>query len=337
MNEALLPLMTGLIEDTDELVMGFNLDPKRRSLYLDYSLVAREGSNFAKTIATARATKGALAGLVQKDAAFYVHRAAKLSKEEMQFWDAAMKNGINEQRKRLDAEDLGDGKKPAEKLVAWAEKLFAGSQAEGEVEWGLAVRGEGDALLVLAGIRLGNAREVERDLPAMIEQIVGEEADRVKYELKLETYHGFSINRMQSLQDKSQPPSYFAFGDKFLLLAFGKNGLPELKKFIDSTADGGGAAVPFQMAVSLSRSVKPLLAEAPESEYTRNIERKLEALKDKDRIIVKLSATGANAISGRLEIEEAGLAITSDLTMMAVEWFQQQDFNFPIPPLGENP
>jgi len=312
--------ITRLIQDSDQLTLGWEVDKTGKKTYLDVNFTAREGTELAKEMDLIKEGKSSFAGFLLPDAAMTFHGHGTSSAAEIEQVSAmlaqlrgqAMK-GIAEDSKLANDEERQIAKDVVNKLLDVADATIKAASVDcgaslvlkpgslGFVAGGFVADGEklADAVKKLAGL----AAKKDPNFPGI--------------NFDAETYEGVTFHTAKIPLEKVEDENVRAIlGDPLELVigtgktsayvAFGKEPSRLLKNVLDaSAADSGKQLPPSQLRISLS----PILTFVAAADSNPQIKMALDAAKEyAGSDAISLTAIPIkNGCAMRLELEEGVL------------------------------
>ncbi|TWT80870.1 hypothetical protein CA13_23160 [Planctomycetes bacterium CA13] len=263
MAESSIKQLEQLIQDTDELKIGFNIDQSAKEIVFDGQFTAVEGSDLAAIYGGQKAIPSQFASVIREDAAGYYHAAMSISPEaidqtvqSMKTATAAIDNAINQ------SDDLDDNERlEVQALVGRLIDLATDSVKEGKADVGaLVLTNENDFQFVFGSfVADGNeAAQIVKDLAAKLRS----EPKAPAFLFDQDTYNGVTMHRIEAEVPEGEDEARSVFGDtlrvhigtgpKSVYVAVGKNSDELMKNLIDSGAsDAGGTRPVGQLKIRL--------------------------------------------------------------------------------------
>jgi hypothetical protein len=315
-------------EGTRSLDYGFNVDATNRNVALALAVEPIAGSELAKSLASAQTLTSSHSGILVQGAAVLMHRAAKLSPDDVATWNVFLDQMIKEAREKnpMPAENeamQADGAKLMERIAK-------ATYADGNVEWGTSyVISKDNKLTVIGGIRATDVKGLEADVRAFVTKYKTElELDKGKFEWDFAKHGNVRIIKITPPKDPTfdasligdDPSLYFGIDGDFVYVTLGNDALAQLKAAIDLSAKRPTIkAAPFRLRVDVTPFVK-MAADKLEahSPLVDSIIAKLEKSADKSGISANLLARDGG-LEGRLEIDESVLAAAPEVGQLIMQ------------------
>ena len=281
-----------LVEDTEAVTLGFEIDAESQTTHIDITVTAVEGTKLAEEMATVEEANSAFAGFLLPDAAATFHAAGKSAETDVEqmlllldvIREEAMK-GIEEDDD-LDNDDERDTAKAivgqfldiAEQTVKARTVNCGGVLVLKPNSLAAALGGfvsDGDALEQAIGELWGFAKEKDPNVRNL--------------DVDTQTHRGVKLHTINvPLKDQKEEARevlgdplevVLGVGEKSVYLAFGKESTDLLKQILDKSAeDAGGKFAPGEVNVSLT----PILEFAASIDDNPGVQTALESLKAAD-------------------------------------------------------
>lgn len=235
-----------LIEDTDQLQFGFNIDQAKQKISIGGSYTAVPGSKLATMYDGTKAIASQFASVIREDAAAYLHQAASISPEAIEDSKASMEASLGAVRSALDSQaGLTESQRDdINALVDRIIELSVKSASEGKSDLGaLLLADEENGFKFVFGAFVADGSEVAaiaKEVAAKVENEPG--APEFKFDIG--NYNGVTMHLVEADIPASQDEARRMFGDKLrvhigtgkqsMYLAFGKDSDSLMKELIDS-------------------------------------------------------------------------------------------------------
>ncbi|MBC8870895.1 MAG: hypothetical protein H8E44_15835 [Planctomycetes bacterium] len=281
-----------LVEDTEAVTLGFEIDAESQTTHIDITVTAVEGTKLAEEMATVEEANSAFAGFLLPDAAATFHAAGKSAETDVEqmlllldvIREEAMK-GIEKDNDLDNDEERDTAKAIVGQFLDIAEQTV---KARTVNCGGVLVLKPNSLAAALGGfVSDGDA----------LEQAIGELWDFAKekdpnvrnLDVNTQTHRGVTLNTINvPLKDQKEEARevlgdplevVLGVGEKSVYLAFGKESTDLLKQILDKSAeDAGGKFAPGEVNVSLT----PILEFAASIDDNPGVQTALESLKAAD-------------------------------------------------------
>jgi hypothetical protein len=326
-----VPLITQLFNDLDEVTLGLKIESSTKKCHLDLVIAAKSGTKLADRFAAMKGCKTAFAGMRLPDAALIINKTqlltdddaaqgqAQLAAAHKKFLEQLERRGLSEDQVNLISHLSQD-------FVDVLQRTVAGKKIDG----GFAVLLEADAATVVGGATVVDGDKLEKTLKQLaddLEKIDPETAKTIKVSAR--TYDGLHIHYLTvPTPDPRLVPFVgettkvvLATAPDRVLIAAGRNAAKTLKKVIDdSKADAGTGASSNEVRVSVGKFAKFIGDVTDDKMAKKQTELLIGALGkvgDKDHVIITASHADQR-MRIRVELEEGmlkALAATGQMVM----------------------
>lgn len=322
--------MKMLVEETDQITIGWAIDPKAKTTYIDFVFTAVEGTKLARTMATLKDAKTNFAGFLLPDAAFTANFSSQTTDPEeiAQAVNliASMQATVE---KELDGDDdLDDDEKVAAKeMLNDVFSVFKATVQTGKVDGGaLAIAGDEELTFVVGG-QVVDAPKLEAALKkavAFAQKKHPDELEDVEVKFDSGKHGGVRFHTITLPVKEAEGRKVFGeeleviigAGDKALFLALGSEPEETLKKVIDQSAASAGLAVPpAQMKLALGPFLK-FANSVEDNPVTAMLVSAAERVKGNDNIKINVKAI-PNGELMRFEVEEGVIQIIGEAAKSA--------------------
>lgn len=256
--------MMTLVDETDQVTIGWDVDAAGKQTFIDIELKALPGTSLATQIAQQADATSQHSGFVHKDAAMFAHFAQTLVDadiERMRSWMQATRDNA---MKEIAGEGLDDTQAQAAKKVMGS--MFDAMDATikgGKLDGGAVVLLKGDSYFFAAGGQVADGKKIEESLRTLAE-LSKDEPDFPAIKWDAEKHAGVSFHTMsipvpdEATQDILGETIEVVLGtsDTSFYIAAGTDAATQLKSIIDTSAANGAKKVP---PAQISIAAKPIL------------------------------------------------------------------------------
>lgn len=256
-----------LVNDADEVVIGFAVNPAGKSVSIEAAITAREGTDLARQLAMQTGLKSSFGGFLLPEASVAYYATAAVPETDA----ARAKQMFQAQRQQmtsalemLSARATPETAEAVKKLAGRVLDLMEASAASTRVDQGVVVVLEPSAVNLAMGSYFQDGAALESVVADAAKSLHGQKAeDGSTFELVLNvgTHGDVKLHRGAFPGSKDVPINKQIFGEKvpFIIgtgknagyLAVGKDCEALLKKVIDrSAAQASQPVQPFQLTVS---------------------------------------------------------------------------------------
>ena len=273
--EAQLDALARVINETDEIMIGFNADQKDQQIVQAFSFTAVPGSSLADAYGQQQPTPSKYASVIREDAAMYYHTAVTISPEAAEQAEQQVEQQITMLSGFLEQNDdvSEDDKKAIEELVRGIVDLAIETAREGRADTGaLLLADETQARFVLGTFVADGqkAAQLVKDFAAKIEG----KPDAPTFVFDADTYNGVTLHRVEvdvpAEEDEARKIFgetlivHIGTGDKAVYAAVGDDAMALMQQLIDAPTE---SSVPIgRTAGRLQIKLLPIL------EYAQSIE-----------------------------------------------------------------
>lgn len=256
MAESTMGQLEQMINETDELRFGLNIDQSAKEVVIDGSFTAVPGSKLASIYGGQRPIPSQFASVIREDAAGFYHAATSISPEAVEQTRASLTTSLNAVRNALANEDNLSPAQQAEitEVIDRIADLAMESIAEGRADVGaLLLADENDFQFVFGSFVSdgGEAAQIVKDLAAKVEN----EPDAPRFKFDQSTYKGVTMHLIEADVPAREDEARRVFGEtlrvhigtgeKSVYAAVGNDSETLLKELIDSAGSDNVADRPI--------------------------------------------------------------------------------------------
>lgn len=315
-----LESLVKMVDELDEITMGFAIDGPGKRTYLDVNVTAREGTSLAKQYAMLADAKSSFAGFLLPNAAATLNLTQTMLKEDVDQVVGMLKGVKATALKEIDNDpSLDDPKRAAAKEVLGSLlDAFTKTVEGGKIDGGAVLVLDAKSLDFAAGGLVANGKEIEDSFKRLID-LAKNEPDFPTVKLNSGSHGGITFHSITAPIPESEKEAREILGDKVNIIlgvgpkavyvSFGKNAESLLKQVIDKSAQDGSKAVP---PMQLNVALLPILKFAASMDNSNNkiVAEMIKVLEasGKDKINV-LSQPIKNGNNIRIQVEEGILQV----------------------------
>jgi hypothetical protein len=303
--EAVLENVTQVVEETEQVTLGWALDHEGEKTYIDVTASARPGTDLAKKFSRLGAAKTNFSGFSMPGAVF----AASWAGTSMVDQDKVA-TVMDVVRKKAFEEIESEGKPEAEtklakQLLGDVLDVVKETVAAGKADGGISVMAAPDAVTVVAGGFIADGLKLESVVKKVVQIVKGEHPQIASLvELDADSFQGVNLHRVSfpippQADDREKIVRMVGqtlevvvgMGKEGMYMAAGRDAMKTLKKAIATSAQESQTAAPVEIALAL-RPIAKLVAEMgddDEREDAAKVAAILEKTADLDH--VKLTVT----------------------------------------------
>jgi hypothetical protein len=313
--------LSAMINEMDELLVGWAIDHQSNSTYLDLQATAQPGTKFAKQFAQMAGAKTNFAGFGLSGAAATAAWTGTLSDDDVTrakgniaLAGDRISKGLDEQG--LPAEKLQLAKQVLGNVLEVARKTVENKKGDA----GLTLLLDPSAVTLVAGGMVAEGAKLESALKLLAADLQKDEpALAGMLKLNAETHEGI---RFHTLALPMNDPKFAALvgdnldvvvgiGDSSAYVAAGRDAAKTLKQVIDQSKAAPGKAIP---PARISLSAAPIakfaaaVIDGPQKQMAAMLAMMLQQTSGKDHVTFTVNSI-SNGVHGRLEIEEGLLKL----------------------------
>ena len=302
MAESSIAQLEQLINETDELSFGINIDPSAKNMSIDTSFTAVPGSDMASMYGSQRSVPSQFSSVIRDDAAAYFHSSTSVPPEAVEQARASINNSLTAVRNALADNNLSPAQQ--DEITAMIDRIVElglKSMSEGRADLGAVVLADQKQFRFALGsfVADGNeAAQIVKDLAAKIEN----EPNAPRFKFDLSTYEGVTMHMVEADVPESAGEARKMFGEvlqvhvgtgeKAVYLAAGNDSEALMKEMIDAAGSDSSADRP---ASQLRMKLLPML------QYAQTIE-------GNDTLAMLIESLSLSPNGGEMTMVEEGIA-----------------------------
>lgn len=319
MTQAQVEQFAQLLEDTEQMTLGWSLDSRQERTFLDFEMTAAPGSDLARQLGAYQDLTTDYAGFYQPDAAATMTFAAEMAEEDIDE-AAQMFEGLRTQlMQQIEQEaDLPD--EQAREVVKAAFNdffdAFVATVKGGKLDGGAVLNMSPESVTFVAGGRVADPSKVESGLKKL-EALAEKDEQFPGISWNAASHGEISFHTMQVPVPEHETEARQLLGDTLevaigtggysVYFAIGKNAVQRATEIIDaSQANQGKQVPPLEMTISLSQILSTVAEIDPNPVVTKVSEMLETEAQGRDHIRVVEQVT-ENGVKFRLELEEGVL------------------------------
>ena len=308
-----------LINETEELVIGFVADEDSESMHMDMKLIGLKGSKMAEDSAAQRKIKPSnFGGLLSiENAAFTANLCGELGEEEKEVYSTTIASFRDEIFEELNDSDLSDDElEQMEGITEDFLEIVADTIKEGRMDGGMVVAGEEQIEFAL-GMQVEDAARLEaivQDLVKMVED-KPEIGAFVEFNLNSGNLGEMRLHEIVIQLADANPEMAEVMGDEMtILLAVGNNEVfvvgsgQDPMKLMKQVTSGKAEQPANQIAMQYNLYLAPILKLSSKIEGEEMTELMAEKLAESGKDRIRLDVEWIeNGVQGRLDIQDGVL------------------------------
>ena len=319
--------LTALVNEMDELLLGWNVDAKTKTTYLDLELTAQPGTKLASQFAEIKPGVTDFAGLLLPDAAVTVSSVGTMSDAQV----TQALGGLGALRKSavtgLDNQGLTEDEvKLASRLLNNMIDVMEKTIEARKTDLAASLVLTPAAVTFIGGVAIADGAKLDETVGQLIEEVKKSEEAAQALKLSDETVEGIhlSVISMPTPDPQLMPlvgdtlEMVVGITDDKLLLAFGRDAVKTLKKSIGQINSDAKEVPPLQITVAVAPLAK-FIAEVGDDPQTKATASMLAGMLAQagDQGHVTLTAQPiSQGVRVRLELEEGLLKTIGAMTQM---------------------
>jgi len=329
--------MTTLLNELDELLVGWNVDHSSKTMYLDVEVTAQAGTHLAEQLAQIKVGKTQFAGFSSPNAAVQGHWLGVLSDADV----AQAKLALAELRKQaveeLDNQNLPENQaEKATQLLNDVAEILEKTVESRKISGGVLLNLDPSAVTFVVGSTIVDGDKLNDLVKQLVEEIQKNDPEASKMiKLDAENYEGVRLHAFNiPAPDESAVPF---FGDTLevvmgisndkLLVAVGRDAAKTLKDVLSqSKANLDKEMLPVQISISIGQIVKFAASVAEEDDAKAQaamLANALEKSEGKDHVTFTTKPI-TNGVRARLEVEEGLLKLIGSMGQMVTPGSQAE-------------
>jgi hypothetical protein len=304
-----------VIQQSEQVSIGWAIDSKTQSTYLDVSMTAIAGTELATQMALMADAKTNFAGLLTP-AAVNVGLAGKMSADDQEqaimLLDAVMTKAYEE----IDNDDdlTAEARVAAKQALGSFVSIAKSTIREGILDGGAMLTTQADSLQFVAGMHIADGTQMENAVKGLID-LAKDEPDFPDVKLNAMRHNG--VNFHTASLPVPDEGAQRVFGDtlelvlgtgaKSLYVAFGSGSIDLLKGVIDTSArEPNKATLPSQITVSMTPLLRFGSRLEPDNVTLKILLAALEKSQGKDHVTLSAQSI-PRGFTYRLDIQEGVL------------------------------
>lgn len=277
MGEAQIAQLEQMITDTEQIILGWNVDSANQKVYIDAAAQFMEGSKLATQVAAMQELTSDYTSFAIPGSAAQFRFASKISDEDKEVQKQNLRNSISQLEKQLEQSDSmpAESKTVLKNLIQGIAKVTEQTIDEGVFDGAGSISLADNTLRALIGGRLADGAALEKEIQKAAESLSGN-PNAPKFEFNYDTYKGIRLHRAMVPLKIADPAARkvlgdslvltIGAGDKAFLVSLDSTGDATLKAAIDRMESSSGKPVtPFSGVVELEQILRFAQAVSPNS------------------------------------------------------------------------
>lgn len=235
MGELQMAQIEEMINSTQQVVLGWQIDSGKQQVYLDGAVLYTAGSKLAKQMEAQANLKSGFTGLTLPGSSVDVRFTSLATNEDdKKVAKQSMENSLNQMEAQLENSNLPEN--ITEAIQEFAEgfvEIFGKTIDEGVIDGAASASVSDDVLRVVIGGRLADGHALEAELKSLVEELP--KTDEVKIEFDVGKHNGFNLHRVSIKVPSNEARAKAMFGDSVKIMIAGGDKAALLA--LDSTGD----------------------------------------------------------------------------------------------------
>jgi len=318
---------TQMIEELKEVTIGWGVDPKAKTTFIDFSMTAVDGTAMARQMAMLKNATSTFAGFLVPGASLNLNGTTQMSPDEIE-QNVGLLDALRDRAAKEIDNDAGldaAQRKSAKDLLTQFFGVLTDTVKGGKLDYGAALMLDAKKLNFASGVLVSDGKKLEAAFSKLVE-LAKNEPDFPEVKLNAGKHGNVNLHTITvELPDSADESAHEIFGGdtvnivigtgpKALYLAFGKECEALLKQTIDASAAKGSQAVPpsqvnvflkpiMKFAASMDKDENPILQGAAKAFQ------QAKQGEDEINIVTKPIPGGA---TGRLQVSEGVIKLIGD-------------------------
>jgi hypothetical protein len=303
-----------MINDTEEVTLGWSTDGMAKKTYLDISLVAKAGTPTAKRMELLKGNETAHAGFELPGAAVTLGITTRMDKDDIDQIAALMETVKTKANEEIDKDndlDTDSKKAQAKEVVGGLIDVLTKTCETGKLDGGAALLLEPKQMTFVVGGHIGDPEGLEASLRKLVE-LAKDEPEFPEVKFDAETYKGIVFHTLSVPVPADEEEAREVLGEKLDVvvgigesagyLSLGHEASATLKKVIDASSTKKADVQPMNLKVALTPIFK-FAASVQDNPVLELIGGTLEKSEGADNITLETTPSG-NGVLYRLTVEE---------------------------------
>jgi len=307
-----------LVNESEELVLGMNIDEAAKTMHFDMQMIGQDGSELARQsnmYDSADPTR--FGGFLDKDAAITMNMSGKVEGSDAEQFNKMMDQMRDLANKSMDDDNVsGPQREMANRILEDVIAVVKQTVEEGTMDMGAMAAVDADNANIVAGLLVADPARLEKSVKEIVSVAQSQLAGKAQFNMDMGTHDGVRLHEVvvdvsdeedaTKLLGSDKARIYVGIGDRAIYVAAGNDPLDTLKSAISNSSTAPADAVPMQYNMRLA----PILAKAAQmqgEDMPRQMAEKLAA-NGRDRIRFVMT-TVENGLDMRFEIEDGLLEL----------------------------
>lgn len=297
LGEAWLDSMISLVEETDHLTLGWQVDATNKSTHLDVTVTAQRRTQLARDMAQVRERTSAFSGMLHPEAAAGLLITAPYTESDVKQTLALIELARDEAMKGIDADEKlanEDEKNQAKKIIGEFLDLAVSTVQAAKMDAGGCLVLKPEAMTAVMGGFVSDGNKLAATVQALHAFAKSKDARTPNVNFNAETYRavtlhtvsvplaGADANARKTLGDPMDV--VIGTGETSVYLAFGKNARATLVEILDASAQQAERLQPPAQGYVALTPILEFAASVDNNPVIKTLLLTLKATEGKDRI-----------------------------------------------------
>ncbi len=312
-----------MLNEIDELTIGWLVDSKAERIYIDGTTTAIPGTKTADQMAALKDMKSGFTGFVMPGAAATLQAVGELADSDIEQFIAMIDPLRESAKKEIDADDdLPDdeAKQAAKSLVDQLFAVLEETVREGKADLGAALMLENQSMTVLFGFHVADGAKLEKSVKDLVKMAEKDpNFPGIKFNAATEGDVNFHSMEIPVPDDEAardvfgeQIELIVGIGPKAAYFGFGEGCLGGLRGAIRNSAAATDTSAPMQMSVALGPIMR-FASNFEDNPMVAALATALEANQGRDNILIVGEAI-PNGAHYRFEVQDGVLKAIGQAT-----------------------
>lgn len=307
-----------MINETEELVLGFSIDQKDKNLHFDAQMVGQSGSVIAKAADNYKNAKPSrFQGFLLDGAAFTANASSTLSAEDVAQASEMLEGYRKELMNAIDEDEAmeEDERQFVEEMVGSLFDVLGATMEAGSMDMGAAIVVDDSSANLAIGMMCSETSKLEEALRKAARMAQEKAGDKVQVQLDAEKKFGANFHKVViPIPEHEEEPRKLigdaaticiGIGPDVVYFGAGSGPMPLLEKAIRNDSQSGQNA-PMDMNVFLA----PILRKVAQMQGEENVQAMADKLAESKRDRIRFSAGGIErGVTFRMEIQDGILEL----------------------------
>ena len=311
-----------LINEADQVTLGWGVDSEGGATYIDFSATAIPGSKLAEEVAQYAQAKTKFAGFLTDDAAAKLQVVMPLSSTQVQQAKSSLKLAREKALAKIDEDEelpTPEARAAAKEIVGSLIDVIDATISEGLLDGGASLLLAPNQINFIAGGFVSDGAAIEKNLKRLVELAKSSgETPQVDLKFNAAQHKGVAFHTVSIPIPEKEDEARKVLGEKLLVVVgngpqsvyfgLGEKSLDLLRQAIDASAAAGSPSVmPFTLDVAAAPIVR-FAASVGDDKVVAALAQSLQEHPENDHVRVT-SKSIERGISYRVEVQEGVLQL----------------------------